>query len=412
VVYGGGGDVFVSKLDSGLTTLLASAFLGGSGWDYGQSITACPTGMPGAVYVTGVTASSDFPTTSGAYMTTFNGVYDVFVSRLNSGLTTLQASTFLGGSGWDYGQSITFDMTGAVYVTGTTASSDFLMPMPPGGYDTTFNGVCDAFVSKLNGGLTNLLKATFLGGTGADWGYSLIRSGGFVYVTGATASSDFPMPFAGAFDTIYNNGGDVFVSRLNSGLTTLQRSTFLGGAGADAGYSLIRSGGFVYVTGTTASSDFPMPFAGAFDTSYNGGGDAFVSRLNSGLTPFLQRSTFLGGTGADVGYSITRNAAGFVYVTGVTASSNFPVTSGAYMTTYNGNNDVFVSRLNSGLTLLPASTFLGGSGADWGFSLTGGVYVTGATASSDFLMPMPPGGYDTIYNGGGDAFVSKLNSGL
>ncbi len=392
IIYNGGGDVFVSRLNSGLTTLLASTFLGGSGWDYGQSITL---GAGGSVYVTGVTASSDFPTTVGAYDTTFNGVYDVFVSRLNSGLTQ-QKSTYLGGTGWDYGQSITLGAGGFVYVTGVTASSDF--PATVGAYDTIFNGVYDVFVSRLNSGLTQQ-KSTYLGGSGADWGYSITRSGAFVYVTGTTASPNFPTTNG----TVNSGGDDVFVSRLNSGLTSMPASTLLGGSGADVGYSLIRNGAFVYVTGATASSNFPVTSG-----VYGGGGDAFVSRLNSGLTTLLA-STFLGGSSADVGYSLTRDAAGSVYVTGVTASSNFPTTPGVYDISYNGNNDVFVSRLNSGLTTLLASTFLGGSSADWGTSLTlgtGGVYVTGMTASSGF--PVTSG----VYGGGGDAFVSKLNSGL
>ena len=165
--------------------------------------------------MTGYTGSSSFPTTSGAYDTTFNGGdYDVFVSKLNSGLTSLLASTFLGGTGYDVGQSHTLDTSGNVYVTGSTGLSSF--PTTSGAYDTSYN---DVFVSKLNTGLTSLLASTYRGGSGWDDGYSLtLDTSGHVYVMGTTYSSDFPTTI-GAYDTSYNGNGDVFISKLDSDLS-------------------------------------------------------------------------------------------------------------------------------------------------------------------------------------------------
>ena len=316
-------DVFVSKLDGGLTSLLASTFLGGSSDDHGQSLTLDTSGN---VYVTGITWSADFPTTNGAYDTSWNGG-DVFVSKLNSGLTSLLASTFLGGSGDDNGSSLTLDTNGDVYVTGNTDSTDF--PTTSGAYDTSYNGSAytfgggDVFVSKVDSGLTSLLASTYLGGSKDERGYSIaIDGGGSVYVTGETGSTNFPTT-SGAYDTSYNSSSDVFVSKLNSGLTSLLASTYLGGSFIDAGYSLaLDTNGNVYVTGSAGLNNFPTTI-GAYDTSFNGGIDSFVSKLNSGLTSLLA-STFLGGSSTEGGgYSLALDTSGNVYVTGLLRQQTF-----------------------------------------------------------------------------------------
>ena len=167
-------------------------------------------------------------------------------------------------------------------------------------------------------------------------------------MTGDTYSTNFPTT-SGAYDTSYNGYEDVFVSKLNGGLTSLLASTFLGGSDGDDGYSLtLDTSGNVYVTGDTDSTDFPTTI-GAYDTSYNGYHDVFVSKLDGGLTSLLA-STFLGGAGDDWGYSLTLDTSGNVYVTGYTKSSNFPTTSGAYDTSFNGYHDVFVSKLDGNLS--------------------------------------------------------------
>jgi hypothetical protein len=341
--------------------LLASTFLGGSSSDYAGSIAIDTFGN---VYVAGETYSADFPVTPNAYDTTFNegpygGVYDAFVSKLDSSLSTLLASTFLGGDGNDDAHSIAIDTDGSVYVAGTTTSENFPVTRFFT-YDNTFNGYSDAFITKLNSSLTALLHTTFLGGSDSDYAYSIaIDAGGNVYVAGETYSADFPATFS-AYDTTFNGGeNDAFVSKLDSSLSTLLASTFLGGGNSDdcSYYKSIAidTDGNVYVAGYTYSTDFSVTLD-AYDTIYNGGeNDAFVSKLSSNLTALLA-STFLGGSEDDRAFSIAIDTFGNVYVAGNTESTNFPVTPDAYDTTFNGAGfffgDAFISKLNSSLTAL------------------------------------------------------------
>jgi hypothetical protein len=403
--------------------LLASTFIGGGNADHGKSIALDASGN---VYVTGYTGSADYPTTPGAYDTIHaslsigRGDFDVFVSKFDADLTTLLASTFIGGGNYDWAHAIALDGSGNVYITGETSSADY--PTKTGAYNENHSGSYDVFVSKLNSDLNNLLASTFIGGTGYGSGNSLAIDGsGEVYVVGHTSSSDYPTK-PGAYDTEHNGSYDVFVSRLNSDLSSLLSSTLIGGASEDVGLSIALDGsGGVYVTGKTYSPDYPTT-SGAYQKAHtdNNDSEVFVSRLNSDLSA-LSASTFIGGEFDDSGNSIALDASGNVYVAGETASANYPTTPcNAYDATHNGGYDVFVSKLNSGLDTLLASTFIGGTktstgepGWDRGYSIgidaSGNVYVTGETNSSDY--PTLSDAY-TTHNGDYDVFVSKLDSSL
>ncbi|MCP4708786.1 MAG: hypothetical protein GY869_09190, partial [Planctomycetes bacterium] len=195
----------------------------------------------------------------------------------------------------------------------------------------------------------------------------------------------------------------------------LLASTFLGGGGDEDGLSItLGSSGDVYIAGKTSSSDFPTT-PGAYDESLNGFWDAYITKLDVNLAT-LSASTFLGGDEDDIGYSIILDTDGNVYVTGITESSDFPTTPGAYDETYD-SSDAYITKLDGNLSTLLASTFLGGSTGDWGNSITldnsGNVYAIGETRSSDF--PTTPGAYDESYNGGvggGDVYISKLDGDL
>ncbi|HHT9106715.1 MAG TPA: SBBP repeat-containing protein, partial [Candidatus Wujingus californicus] len=407
-------DVFISKFDSGLSSLLVSTYLGGSDSD---NVYCLYIDNNGNIYLTGSTASTDFPTTAGAYSISIsdsNNV-DAFISKLDSGLTTLIASTFLGGTKEDVAQSLIVDASGYVYAGGYTLSSNF--PTTPGAYDTYNSSFySQTFISKLNNGLNSLLASTFFGGGRNDYICSIVTdTSGSAYVSGQTYSTDFPT-HTGSYDTSFNgDSSDAFVSKFNSMLTNLIASTFLGGYNEEKIQSMyLDSSGDVYITGWTYSSDFPTTPA-AYDSLYNGSSEAFVSKL-SGTLKNLLASTYLGGADDDSGYALVLDIEGNIYVTGLTSSSTFPITIGAYTTSFNGgSNDAFVSKLNGSLTAMLASTYLGGSSDDYinsvGIDSNENIYVAGITSSSN--IPTTTNAYDTSYTGGGlDAFISKFDSNL
>jgi hypothetical protein len=214
-----------------------------------------------------------------------------------------------------------------------------------------------------------------------------VDSYGNAYVTGRTYSPDYPVK-NGAYDKSWNGYSDVFVTKLNAIGNTLIYSTFIGSYEPEYGYGIaVDSSGNAYVTGSTDSNTYPVT-SGAFDTSFNSfSWDAFVTKLSAGGDALIY-STFLGGNSCDYGYAIAVDGSGNAYVTGSTISSNYPVTSGAFDTSFSGA-EAFVTKLNTSGTALIYSTFLGESSSDWQHSGAfgngividrfGNAYVTGST---------------------------------
>ena len=324
-----------------------STYLGGMEFDEGRGITVDAT--TGEAYVTGFTNSFDFPTIAGSFQTAFaQGNGDAFVTKLNATGSALVYSTYLGGSGSDTGFGIALGTGGNAYVTGSTDSIDF--PTTGGAFQTAFGGgLGDAFVTKLNPFGAGLDYSTYLGGTRSDEGFAIaVDTGGNAYVTGDTDSTDFPTT-TGAFQTVIGSPaefvGDAFVTKLNATGSALSYSTYLGGDGSDQGNGIaVDTSGNAYVTGFTGSTNFPTT-TGAFPTG--GGGDAFVTALGpTGVT--LVFSTYLGGTGGDMGMGITVDAMSSpnAYVVGITQSTDFMTTPGAFDTMFNGGfDDAFVAKI-------------------------------------------------------------------
>ncbi len=409
-----GGDVFIAKFDADATTLIAATLVGGSAY---EDANAMAVDGAGNIYLTGHTESADFPTTPGTYDNSLAGTRDMFLVKVDPTLSTLLYSTYLGGTLYELVTGLTVDTSGNAYLTGLTQSPDF--PVTAGAYDTSLgDSQGDAFVTKINpasGGSADLVYSTFLGGVAEDWGRSIVvDSSGNAYVAGRTWSADFPTT-GGAFDTSFNGQGtDAFVTKLNPSGTGLVYSTFLGGRGNDDAWGITIDGaGNAYVTGRTWTSTFPTT-PGAFDTTFNGKTgntppDAYVTKFNAAGSGLVY-STFLGGQTEDLGRKIVVDVDGSAYVVGYTFSSAYPVTAEGFDTSYNGNRDAFLTRLNAAGSALVYSTYLGGTADDEERSLAvdslGNVYLTGNTWSTNF--PVSSGAYDTAHNGNSDVFAGRM----
>jgi len=319
----------------------------------------------------------------------------------------LSYSTYLGGSGDEQANYVAVDSAGKAYVTGRVASADF---PTTSGADSSLGGTQDGFVTKLNPSGSALVYSTYLGGSGVDDGEAItVDASANAYVTGIAGSNDFPTS-GGAVDTTLGGTEDAYVAKLNS-VGALVYSTLLGGSGIEEGFGIaVDSASNAYATGLTSSADFPT--VGAFDATLGGAQDAFVTKLNATGT-VIAYSTYLGGGGSDQAGSIALDSASNAYVPGVTASSDFPTSTGAADTTLGGSTDAFVTKLTASGSAVAYSTYLGGSADEsvpFGIAVDGSrnAYVTSRTFSSDF--PTTRDAFDSTLGGTQDAFVTKLNA--
>jgi hypothetical protein len=388
-----------------------STFLGGSGGLPGsEQAMSIAVDSSGRAYVAGFTAATDFPT-ANAFQGTVRGM-DVFIAKLNAAGSALVYSTYLGGSGFDFGNGIAVDSVGSAYVTGTTTSSNFPIANALQNMNASSGKFPeDAFVTKLSPTRSALIYSTYLGGSGDDQGSGIaVDSGGNASVTGITLSTNFPT--ANAVQSTSGGGIDAFVAKLNAAGSALIYSTYLGGNREEVAHGIATDGaGNSYVTGHTRSTNFPT--VNAFQNTIGGGGsdpysDVFVTKFNAAGSALVY-STYLGGDAEDVGTSLAVDSTGSAYLTGYTISTNFP-SAHAFQSALNGFDDAFVTKFDPAGSALIYSTYLGGdaseNGAGIAVDLTGNAYVTGFTNSSDFPTVNPlqsPG------NPAGDAFVTKLN---
>jgi len=340
---GGGYDAFAVKLSASGAALTYATYLGGSADErgYGSAIDAA-----GNAYLTGSTASANFPTAGPLQATFGGGAIDAFVAKLSAAGSSLVYSTFLGGGATDYGRAIAVDGAGTAYVTGATGSTNFPTASPR---QASSGGGSDAFVARLNAAGSALTWSTYLGGSGDDYGQGIAIDGaGSAFVTGRAGSTDFPT--ASPVQASAGGGSfDAFVSKLNAAGSALTWSTYLGGSGDDEGLAIaVDASGNAWITGDTSSSNFPP------GSTYAGGSDAFVVKVNAAGSA-LADATSLGGPGYEQGNGIAVDGAGNVFVAGQSTAAGFPVAR-AYQATYGGGlYDGFVAKLLVSSTPLPTT---------------------------------------------------------
>ncbi len=409
------GDAFVTKFDPTGSALVYSTYLGGSADDAANAIAVDSSGN---AYVTGETASKDFPTVNpfqSSCLTVSTGDCGAaFVSKLNFDGSALLYSTYLGGHGGQFGNGIAFDSQSNAYVSGQTTAADF--PTTSSAFQRqcvscTVANSWSAFVTKFNAAGTALVYSTFLAGSDYSSAAGIaVDSSGNAYVAGSTLATDFPTT-PGAFQTGYAGGQfDGFVTKLNASGSALVYSTYLGGTLGDfVGPIAVDSSGSAYVTGYTESTDFPTT-PSAFQTSFPGTSsdflvDSFVTKLNPSGTSLVY-STFLG---IGEGLAIAIDIAGNAYVAG--AAGSIP-TVNPIQAANAGDSDAFVTELNAAGSAVLFSTYLGGPNNDWaaGVAVAGNdIYIAGA-ASPGF--PTTQGAFQTTFAGIEDAIVCKISLGI
>jgi hypothetical protein len=319
----------------------------------------------------------------------------------------LSYSTLLGGSNSDAAMALAVDLTGAAYVAGFTASTDFPTASPEQNFNAGSN---DVFVAKINPAGNGLVYCTYIGGRGDDRALALaVDSTGQAYIAGSTNSTNFPMK--NPLQSKLAGAKNAFLAKLNAAGNTLLFSTYLGGSSSDAANGIaLDSTGNIYLVGDTTSTNFP---ATAFQKSNHGSQDAFVAKLaNDGSR--IVYSTYLGGSSDEHGAAIAVSAAGNAYITGSTWSTDLPVANAA-QSALSGGQDAFAAQLSADGNSLVFSTFLGGHGGSLGYPESGqgialdsqgSAWIAGVTSSIDF--PLSHAIQGTLA-GPSDAFIARYS---
>lgn len=434
--YDGETDCFVWIIDTttaGGPTLTYFTYLGGSNNDM---CLAMDVDQPGFVYLTGYTASTDFPMQGTPLLTGIvsgnmtqnagaTSTYSVFLSKLDPHYAgtgfSLVYSTYLSGTlGNDQAEGLVAGANGIVYLIGQTKSADF--PITANAYAASLYGPSDVFLAQVDTINSVLDYSTFIGSELDDEGKALVVApNGLVYFAAVTDGTQFPMS-GQCFECFPLGGYDVILGVFDLtqyGTNTLVYSTYFGGAQDDVpeGIALDPLGRLI-VTGYTVSNNFPVTPLTAVQPANAGNGDAFVVlvNLNQAASNFLLYGTYLGGSDGEVGYGVVSDNLGYLYVTGYTMSSNFPVTGNAPQPNWGDGIDMFIVRINPAIAGLPGldySTYIGLDGTIVGSALAigsdGSLYVAGYTEG---YLPLLPG-YTPIqpnYGGGyADDFLLVLS---
>ncbi len=437
--HAGGWDIFIAKMDATGSNLSYLTYLGGTADEYGKSIAVDSSG---SAYVTGWTYSGGtFPTTPNRFAQCVLGSRPV-MSKLNATGTVLSYSTCIGsgeghGIAVQPGTSGKAYITGQVGTLGFPTTPGAFQTTFQLGFFDSFMAKIDTSLF----GPASLVYGTYVGGgsqdcevpTGQRECEIAVDASGAVYLTGPTLSTNFPTT-ANAYNRNLTGYRDAYVIKLHpvgGGANDLQYGTYLGGAGEECYWTCsiaVDGNRNIYVTGQTTSGDLHTT-ATAFQRTFGGGFlDGFVTVFKAGTgggsvnSYQLYYLSYLGGNGDDYPYAIAADTRGSAYVTGKTYNSfapYFPTTPGAFQSPPSTTASAFLSKVNPGVTGLVYSSLLDGNDIDSGESVmadlntyTTPAYVAGETASTNFpvISPGPRIFQPTNRLGGSDAFVTKMAS--
>lgn len=382
-----------------------ATYMGGPGDDQGNDIAI---DADGNVYLTGATEDSTAEP-AGVFQSPSGKSFQMFVTKVNPA-GAIVYTTYIGGTGIDEGHSIALDPSGNIYVTGFTTSSDFPLV---NAFQSNFGGAQDSYALKLDKDGSTIVYSTYLGGTQSDRGYGIAADpSGNAIVAGNTLSINFPA--SNAFQSKLGGGlGDAFITKFAAdGKVTF--STFLGGNGNDQAYDVARDDdGNIIVTGFTTSQNFPVQKA-LYPNYLGGGDDVFITKFNETGTA-LVFSTYLGGTGSDNGVRLTVDKDKNIYVTGYTASFDFPLKNppqllpGGLADPSTPTFDAFLIKLHPDGQDADFSTYIGGEDTEGGVGVAvdknGFIYLAGFTNSIQFYAINALGGF---LRGVRDGFVMKI----
>ena len=407
---GGNYDAFVSKFDPSGQKLIYSTYLGGSDFDHAVGVRI---DREGAAYLAGITQSADFPV-KNAFQPALGGTSNGFVAKLSPSGSSLVFSTYLGGSGKDQINALALGRDGNVYVTGYTNSANF--PATPNVLSTQCDGgknpACagDAFVTRFDASGQKLVYSTYVGGNAYDSGIGIVvDEQANAYVAGQTSSPDFPVH--NAYQRTLKGFSNAFVFKLNASGSQAVWSTYLGGSRFDGAFDVaIDRRHNVYVTGNTQSTDFPL--AHPFQSTNRAQVDGFVTKFSAQGTSLIY-STYLGGSLINIPFRIAVSREEEAAVVGFTSSTDFPLQNPLQASYGGGNFDAFVTRFSRGGDQLQFSTYLGGTGDEFGYAITAGcdgsIWAGGSTSSTNFPLAKP---FQPTYGGGPfDAFLTEIGGG-
>lgn len=381
----------------------------------------------GFVYLAGLT-SSDSGVTQNAYDTTYNGGdYDIFIAKLAPQTLKVVALTLLGGAKDEWCRAILIKQDGTVVLTGSTTSPDFLRnnnspKNQPVKGETIFVAQFDKNLQQLSAlnlfgpgeglALAESNDKSALNVFGPREGLTPAESNdNNLYVAGRLSGpSEFLQGSLVSLDSTYNGGDDAFVAKLDDSLLP-STTTFIGGKGKDVALTMVTDkNGNVIVAGYTDSKDFIDANKSINIGQATESGDGFIAKLTPDLEN-IQAVIQLGGSSHEVIHDLALAKDESIYVAGVTASQDFPVTSGSYDGSFNGQTDIFVSQISGNLEKVIASTYLGGSKGDGGYSLVidnnQDIYIAGDSELKDFLGL--PASKKEEKEAVGDVIVVKLN---